>query len=93
MDKSHGVSNYKIQVPQVHTLVSFIEPKNNPDWYSGPGRRYFFVRTPHMLEMMRKDVHQFELERLSAPYLAQLCPADSTFLGGTIDSVKDHHAS
>jgi len=46
-----------------------------------------------MLEMMRKDVHQFELQGLSAPDLAELCRADSTFFRGTIDSVEDRHAS
>jgi hypothetical protein len=46
-----------------------------------------------MLEMMRKDVHQFELQRLSTPDLPERCRADSTFFGGTIDSVEDRHAS
>jgi hypothetical protein len=46
-----------------------------------------------MLKMMRKDVHQFELQGLSTPVLAELCRADSTFFGGTIDCVEDRHAS
>jgi hypothetical protein len=87
MNKSHSISNYKVQVPQVHTLASFIEPKSKSDWQSRPDCGYFFVRTLNMLEMMRKDVHQFELQRLSTPVLAELCRADSIFFGGTIDRV------
>ncbi len=93
MNKSHSILNYKVQVPQVHTLASFIEPKSKPDWQSGPGCGYFFVRTLYMLKMMREDVHKFELQTLSTPVLAELCRADSTFFGGTIDSVEDRHAS
>ncbi len=93
MNKSHSISDYKVQVPQVHTLASFIEPKSKPDWQSRPGCGYFFVRTLHMLEMMCKYVHQFELQGLSTPVLAELCRADSTFFGGTIDSVEDRHGS
>jgi hypothetical protein len=93
MNKSHSVSNYKVQVPQVHTFASFIEPESKPDWQSRSGCGYSFVRTLHMLEMMRKDVHQFELQGLSAPDLAELCRADSSFFRGTIDSVEDRHAS
>jgi hypothetical protein len=79
--------------PQAHALASFIEPKSKPDWQSRPSCGYFFVRTLHLLEMMRKNVHQFELQRLSTPGLPELCGADSTFFGGTIDSVEDRHAS
>jgi hypothetical protein len=93
MNKSHCISNYKVQVPQVHTLASFIEPKSKPDWQSRPGCGYFFISTLYMLKMMRKDVHQFELQGLSTPVLAELCRADSTFFGGTIDCVEDRHAS
>jgi len=93
MNESHSISNHKVEVPQVHTLASFIEPENNPDWYSRPGCGYFFVRTPHMLEMMREDVHQFELQGFSTPLLADRCRADSTFFGGTIDGVEDRHTS
>ena len=93
MDESNRISNYKVQVPQVHTLASFIEPKSKPDWQSRSGCGYFFVRTLHMLEMMRKDIYQFELQGLSTPILAELCWANSTFFGGTIDCVEDRHAS
>ncbi len=93
MNESHSISNYKVQVPQVHTLASFIEPKSKPDWYSRPGCGCFFVRTLHVLEMMRKDVHQFERQGLFTPVLAKLFRADSTFFGGTIDGMKDRHAS
>jgi predicted transcriptional regulator len=93
MNESHRISNYKVQVLQVHTLASFIEPKSKPKWQSRPGCGYFFVRTLHMLEMVRQDVHQFELQGLSTPILAEVCRADSTFFGGTIDSVEDRHAS
>ena len=60
MYKSHSISNYKVQVSQVHTLASFIEAKNTPEWNSRPVFGHFFVRTPYMLEMMCKDVHQCE---------------------------------
>lgn len=93
MNKSHSISNYGVQVPQLHALASFIEPKCKPNWQSRSSCGCFFVRTLHMLEMMRKDVHQFELQRLSIPVLAEPCGADSIFFGGTIDSVKDRYAS
>jgi len=93
MNKSHSISNHKVQVPQIHTLASFIEPKNNPYWYSRPGCGYFFVITLHMHEMMRKDVHQFELQRLSKPDLPERLRTYITFFGGTINSMEDCHAN
>jgi hypothetical protein len=46
-----------------------------------------------MLKMVRKDVHQFELQGLCTPHLAEACAANSILFGGTINSVEDRHAS
>jgi hypothetical protein len=46
-----------------------------------------------VLQMVRKDVNQFELLRFFTPDLAEMCPAGSAFFGRTINSVEDRHAS
>lgn len=46
-----------------------------------------------MLKMVRKDVHQFELQGLSTPDLAEICAADPSFFGRTINSLEDRDAS
>jgi len=46
-----------------------------------------------MLEMVRDDVHHFELLRLPAPHLTETCAAGSTFVRRSIEGVEDCHAS
>jgi hypothetical protein len=46
-----------------------------------------------MFEMMGEDIHDMELHGLLAPFLADGCAAFFAFLGGSIDGVKDRHAS
>jgi hypothetical protein len=46
-----------------------------------------------MFEMMGEDIHDMELHGLLAPFLADGCAAFFAYLGGSIDGVKDRHAS
>lgn len=46
-----------------------------------------------MLEMVRKDLHQFEFHGLSTPNLTKSCGAYAVFLCCPVDSMEDRHAS
>lgn len=61
MNESHSVSNYEVEVSQVHSLASVIKSENMCDRYPRTCWRYLFVRTLNMPKIVRNDVHQFEL--------------------------------
>lgn len=93
MNESHGISDHKVQVAQIHILACIIEPESKSNRQSRASCRYLFVRTTDMFEMVREDIHQLELQALLTPLLTDLRGADTTFFSGTIKRVKDRHAS
>ena len=93
VNESHGVPDQVVDVPQIHALARFIEPERASNWYAGTCRRYPFVRSPNMLEMIRNNVHQPAFHRFLAPLLTQFRGPEPAFLGRAIDGVEDRHAS
>jgi len=61
MNESHSVSDYKVDVSQVHILASVIKTESMSDWYPKTCWRYLFVRTLNMLKVVRNDVYQSKL--------------------------------
>jgi len=46
-----------------------------------------------MLEMMRKNIYQFEMQGLSTPDLTKMCATDPIFFSRTINRMEDRHGS
>ncbi len=93
VNEPHGIADQVVDIPQVHILAGFVKSESTADGYPGACWRYPFVGTLNVLEVMSDNVHQFEFERLLAPFLTEICTAASAFVGCTIDGVKDSYAS
>lgn len=93
VNESHGVPIQVAHVPQIRAFARFIGPERASNWYAGTCRRYPFVRTPNMLELMRNNVNQPAFHRLPAPLLTQFRGPEPAFLGRAIDGVEDCHAN
>jgi len=92
MNKPDGISDHVIEVPQVQGFAGFIEAERMSNRDTGAICRNFFVRTLHVLKMMRDDIDQFEFERLFAPCLTDNRRTLSAFLSGSIDGMEDRDA-
>lgn len=60
MNKPDRVPDHVIEVSQVHGLARLVEAERKSDRKAGTIRRYLFVRTLHVLEVVREDVNQFD---------------------------------
>lgn len=92
MNEPDGVANDVVEIAQVHSLARFIKSKRVPDRQAGAARRNLLVRTLYVLEVVREDIDQLELERVSAPLLTDSRGTLSSFLRGAIDGMEDRDA-
>jgi hypothetical protein len=92
MHEANGISDDIVEVSQIHGLARFIESERAPDGNARTICRNSFVGTQHMLEVMRNDIDQFEVDRLVAPFLAHNGRSLIAFLGHPINSMENSDA-
>lgn len=92
VNEPHCVPNHEIKVSQVHAFAVLVEAKGKPDGQAAGFERNLFIGTRHMLEMMRENIHELELQRLSAPLLTDLRGTDAAFFRRAINRMEDRNA-
>ena len=70
-----------------HFITFRIKAEQERDWYPSPERRYPFIIASNMLEVMRHQINELEIERLLGPLLAQ--SSGTLGIGHAVDSMVD----